>query len=592
MALSLTKKASIEGTGIRVKLLIIEALVVVLPFLVLAYIIYTNQVFLDSYQMFFLVLILILILAGLMTLRRIFDRFLMLNTLMKNTLAQDEVMIDIHKDKDELRQISISFNSLMNKFEATTSDLTQRVLELFTVKELIEVASKSLNIDDLLNLLLEKSMAVSNATIGSVFLVESEKERFRVVASKGLELGPGGVSYIKFEQSIVQSVVFERKPLLIENIETDSRTRKPNNPKYGPPSFMSMPIFSQENLLAVLNLSHKETNAVFDVNDQQILSILIAEIGFALENAQLHSELEEHLKNLENRTKELHLANDKLQQEVTERKRAEVELQKSREIALDANRAKSDFLANMSHEIRTPLNHIIGFTELVVDKKVGELNEVQEDYLNDVLHSSKHLLALINDILDLSKVEAGKLELESSDVNLKLLLEKSMTMIKEESMKHQIKLLMDLGEVPETINADERKLRQILYNLLSNAVKFTFKGGSITLAARHLLLVDGLLKRRDGREIVSPLPGDRWPTSHGNFVEISVTDTGIGIKREDLDRIFNPFEQMDSSASRKYQGTGLGLSLTRSLVELHGGRIWVESEGGTKGSTFRFVIPI
>jgi len=355
---------------------------------------------------------------------------------------------------------------------------------------------------------------------------------------------------------------------------------------------MSMPIFSQENLLAVLNLSHKETNAVFDVNDQQILSILIAEIGFALENAQLHSELEEHLKNLENRTKELHLANDKLQQEVTERKRAEVELQKSREIALDANRAKSDFLANMSHEIRTPLNHIIGFTELVVDKKVGELNEVQEDYLNDVLHSSKHLLALINDILDLSKVEAGKLELESSDVNLKLLLEKSMTMIKEESMKHQIKLLMDLGEVPETINADERKLRQILYNLLSNAVKFTFKGGSITLAARHLLLVDGLLKRRDGREIVSPLPGDRWPTSHGNFVEISVTDTGIGIKREDLDRIFNPFEQMDSSASRKYQGTGLGLSLTRSLVELHGGRIWVESEGGAKGSTFRFVIPI
>jgi signal transduction histidine kinase len=223
----------------------------------------------------------------------------------------------------------------------------------------------------------------------------------------------------------------------------------------------------------------------------------------------------------------------------------------------------------MSHELRTPLNHIIGFTELVVDKNFGDLNEVQEEYLGDVLTSSKHLLSLINDILDLSKVEAGKLELEPIDVNLKILLENSLVMIKEKSMKHRIQLTTDINDIPEVIEIDERKIKQILYNLLSNAVKFTPEGGNIHLAAKTV-------------------------TEKGekDFVEIRVADTGIGLKPEDQERIFGHFEQVESSTSRKFQGTGLGLSLTRQLVELHGGRIWVESEGEGKGSTFRLVIPI
>ncbi|MBI9092123.1 MAG: cache domain-containing protein [Desulfobacterium sp.] len=239
--------------------------------------------------------------------------------------------------------------------------------------------------------------------------------------------------------------------------------------------------------------------------------------------------------------------------------------------AENANKAKSDFLANMSHELRTPLNHIIGFTELVVDKHFGNLNEIQEEYLNDVLTSSKHLLALINDILDLSKVEAGKLELESADVNLKILLENSLVMIKEKAMKNNIKLSTDIVDIPETIVVDERKIKQVLYNLLSNAVKFTPKGGNIYLASKKVKASE------DGNM---------------DFVEIDVTDTGIGLKSDDLERIFGHFEQVESSASRKFQGTGLGLSLTRQLVELHSGRIWVESNGEGKGSTFRVVIPI
>ena len=243
-----------------------------------------------------------------------------------------------------------------------------------------------------------------------------------------------------------------------------------------------------------------------------------------------------------------------------------------------ANQAKSDFLANMSHELRTPMNHIIGFTELVLDKNFGELNDIQTEYLTDVHTSSNHLLSLINDILDLSKVEAGKLELSPSSVNLKRLLENSVIMIKEKALKGSIELYMNIDGVPDTINVDERKLKQIMYNLLSNAAKFTPGGGKITLT--------GQTCNEYGNNDSSGV------NNHRAGVKISVSDTGIGIKPKDLDIIFNPFEQVESSRSRKFQGTGLGLSLTKKLVGLHGGRIWAESAGEGKGTTFSFCIPM
>ena len=268
-------------------------------------------------------------------------------------------------------------------------------------------------------------------------------------------------------------------------------------------------------------------------------------------------------------------ARSNLEETVKERT---AELAKAQKEAEAANKAKSDFLANMSHELRTPLTHIIGFTELVLDNNFGGLNKTQEEFLNDVLGSSHHLLSLINDILDLSKVEAGKLELNPSIVNLPELLEKSLIMVKEKAMKHSIQLLSEISGPVNTISADERKLKQIMFNLLSNAVKFTPDGGKVSIIAKKCEL-----ERTDK----SAAMGDQ-----NSCILISVSDTGIGIKAEALNRIFNPFEQIEHSRSRTFQGTGLGLSLTKRLIELHGGRIWAESEGENRGSIFSFIIPV
>ena len=253
--------------------------------------------------------------------------------------------------------------------------------------------------------------------------------------------------------------------------------------------------------------------------------------------------------------------------------------------AMEASRAKSDFLANMSHELRTPLNAIIGFSDMMFQGMTGKLTEQQHDYLGDISESGEHLLSLINDILDLSKVEAGKMELELSEFDLKEFIERSFVMFKEKALKHNIKVKYEVDERIGSITADERRLKQVMFNLLSNAFKFTPDGGSVSVQAR---LIHDENKMQD-KDIVHP---ESCIVNHGkDFIEISVEDTGIGIRHEDFDKIFQPFQQLEYTLTKKYDGTGLGLTLCKKIVELHNGRIWVESEVG-KGSKFTFVIPV
>ncbi|MFZ2412511.1 MAG: ATP-binding protein, partial [Candidatus Methanoperedens sp.] len=246
-----------------------------------------------------------------------------------------------------------------------------------------------------------------------------------------------------------------------------------------------------------------------------------------------------------------------IMQDITENKKTEtMQLENQRLIA--ASKTKSDFLANMSHELRTPLNAIIGFSELLEMKIPGELNEKQNRFVNDILVSGRHLMGLINDILDLSKVEAGKIELVIEKIPVADAINEGLILVKEKAKRHNIALKVELDPYLKFIEADIQRFKQILFNLLDNAVKFSKKdGGTVTITAKK----------------------------EGNMAKFSVSDTGIGIKEENLVRLFREFEQIDSGISRKYGGTGLGLSITKKLVELHGGKISVKSRYG-EGSTF------
>ena len=258
-------------------------------------------------------------------------------------------------------------------------------------------------------------------------------------------------------------------------------------------------------------------------------------------------------------------------EDITDRRKIEIGLERAHEELKDlavelkrTARAKSEFLANMSHELRTPLNSINGFSEVLYDETFGPLNEKQKKYVNNVLTSGKHLLLLINQILDMAKVEAGKMKLALSSVPMKNLLNDISMLVENMVSKKKIEMLLEIDEDLPDIEADELKVKEIIYNLISNAVKFTPEGGKIGMRARKA----------------------------DSMIEVEVWDTGVGIAHENMEKIFEGFFRVDTPYSRVTEGTGLGLPLSKNLVELHGGKLSVKSAGLDKGTLVRFTLPV
>ena len=287
-----------------------------------------------------------------------------------------------------------------------------------------------------------------------------------------------------------------------------------------------VPILKDERVLGVVALGRR-TRRAYSEREVELVTTFAAQAAIAIENVRLFNEIQEQSAKLE-----------------------------------VANRHKSEFLANMSHELRTPLNAIIGFSEVLLQKMFGELNEQQADYLRDILSSGRLLLSLINDILDLSKIEAGRMELELAPFSLPAAISNAVTLVRERASGHRIRLAVETAADVDVVAADERKVKQVLVNLLSNAVKFTPDGGTVTVST----------SRGEGE------------------IRVAVHDTGIGIDPEDQARIFDEFQQSRRQSDQSREGTGLGLTLSRRFVELHGGRLTVESRPGD-GSTFTFTLP-
>lgn len=376
--------------------------------------------------------------------------------------------------------------------------------------------------------------------VSAIYLYDEWAGRFKCSATHG---APGTLkNEIPMGEGLIGQAAVEKKRLLLDKgkdhgIQLDIEA---GIVSVSPAGIAICPVIYQQKVTGVLVIASTENLTELD---GVFLDRLTDQLGVALNGLRQYSNLKLLSEQLKIKGDEIAAKNTQLEH---------------------ANKMKSEFLANMSHELRTPLNAIIGFSEVLKDGMLGDLNEQQKSYITDVFTSGQHLLTLINDILDLSKIEAGKMSLELEKAYIPGIVENSITIVKERAFANNIKLGSYIDKGIESAWLDARKLKQILYNLLSNAVKFTTHGGTVSLHVQHL--------------------------GNQDLLKITVTDTGIGISQEDVQRLFKPFVQLDGSASRKYEGTGLGLVMVKQLVELHKGTIEVESTLG-KGSKFIVTLP-
>jgi signal transduction histidine kinase len=430
--------------------------------------------------------------------------------------------------------IAIENVRLFKELEARTQELARSVGELRALGEVGQAVSSTLDLQTVLSTIVGHAVQLSGTNGGIIYEYDESMQEFHLRASYQMEDEVVEViksTPVRLGEGATGRAATSRTPVQIPDIlgerEYSGTRARPILVRLGYRSLLAVPLLREQQIMGALTV-WRRTSGSFAREVVNLLQTFATQSALAIQNARLFREIEE----------------------------------KSRQIEA-ANRHKSEFLANMSHELRTPLNAIIGFSEVLGERMFGELNEKQAEYTEDILSSGRHLLSLINEILDLSKVEAGRMELEVATFDLPLAIDNARTFVRERATKHGINLDVTIDERLGDFVGDERKIKQILLNLLSNAVKFTPEGGRIGIDARQ---ADG-------------------------SVEISVSDTGIGIAPEDQGKIFEEFRQVGGDYAHKKEGTGLGLTLAKKFVELHGGKIWVESEVG-KGSTFTFTLPI
>jgi signal transduction histidine kinase/ActR/RegA family two-component response regulator len=462
------------------------------------------------------------------------------------------------------------------------SPLFRRIRELAALNEVSTLLTATLDLDELLQLIMERIQTLMGVEASSLLLKENDSDElvFRIGLGQYAEAVKG--RRLQAGKGIAGWVFQHGAPLIVPDVRQDSRFYQGVDYQTGftTKSVLCVPLKTRENVIGVIEVLNGPTTSPFSQDDLNLLSAIAAHAATAIENVRLYTEVKSYAEGLER----------KVEERTREVEAANVQLGKALAQAEEASHHKSSFLANVSHELRTPLNTVIGFSEILRDQHFGSLTEKQTRHVKNIHRAGHQVLQLINDLLDLSKVEAGRVELQRQATPIDPLIADALAMMKDQAEKNNLMVEFLPEAVLPLLDVDPYRVTQILTNLLSNAVKFTPAGGTVTVSARV---------RRPKSDVQNEKPpsietSDIGPRTSDarDFVEIAVKDTGIGIRPGDQIRLFQPFVRLDSALRSPCEGTGLGLAITRYLVEMHGGRIWVESEGEGKGSAFFFTLPV
>jgi signal transduction histidine kinase len=428
----------------------------------------------------------------------------------------------------------------------------RRNRELERLRHLAGTLLAGAELDSLVKEVAQSAAELLEADSGAVTLVVEEGRFLKVIAACG-PLEPAVGLLIPVDESLLGWAVSHDAPLMSDDMDADPRSHQPPGFPVHLKTAAIVPLRSADFTVGTVSVYNRRDGQPFSDHDLRLLQILGDQVVVGLDRASV---LEESRRNeLALRTKNLEL------QRVT--------------------LLKNEFLANMSHELRTPLNAIIGFSDLILEGSTGELNTQHREFTEAVLRNGKHLLTLINSALDLSKIEAGRMTLTLALTDLREAIVDAVADTASLRTAKRQECTINLDLAPLTVIADGGRVRQILFNLLSNASKFTAEEGKISLAA---------VRTRAPLKQPAERAGDQARLVPQDVVWVSVTDEGIGIKPEDMSKLFQEFSQVDSSSSRRAQGTGLGLALCKKFVEMHGGTIGADSVYG-KGAAFWFLLP-